>query len=224
MNIFLIPGPQNDDLYRMVEDEFLVVAGKFTAHLHAAEYNRLKTQARSQNADTIANISRPVVGSLTELARRRQEDLLRRKRQRQALKDAKADAGGDNIETEEEEVEALWRGSSLRGLMDSPRKTEVKIAALGRVDSLVGASGTAAAKGDSGRPAEGVQRKLAFSPRKTTKRPLPEETEDEAEADLEVPTERRSSPSGRKTGRPLTCYKDPSEGRENSNNTDGSYW
>ncbi|CRK18576.1 hypothetical protein BN1708_012393 [Verticillium longisporum] len=184
---FLIPGYDHDDIYRMVEDEFLVIAGKFTAHLHAAEYHRLKTQARSQNADAIADISRPVVGSLTELARRRQEDLLRRKRQRQALRQSRAGDGGEAGETEEED-DALWRGSSLRGLMDSPRKREVRISALARAESSAGRAG-------AGWDREGgVQRRLNFAGEGAVKRPRLEDTADEDEDDLDVPARSRSSP------------------------------
>ncbi|KAG7127092.1 hypothetical protein HYQ45_012723 [Verticillium longisporum] len=184
---FLIPGYDHDDIYRMVEDEFLVIAGKFTAHLHAAEYQRLKTQARYQNADAIADISRPVVGSLTELARRRQEDLLRRKRQQQALRQSKAGDGGEAGETEEAD-DALWRGSSLQGLMDSPRKREVRISALARAESSAGRTGA------SWDREGGVQRRLNFSGEEAVKRPRPEETADEDEDDLDVPARLRSSP------------------------------
>ncbi len=36
----MIDGLEDDDKYRMVEDEFVATAGTFTAHLHAAEYQR----------------------------------------------------------------------------------------------------------------------------------------------------------------------------------------
>ncbi|RSM01437.1 hypothetical protein CEP52_008570 [Fusarium oligoseptatum] len=45
---FMRPGPQHDDRYRMVEDEFVNMAHQFTTHLHRAEYNRLKSLAKSQ--------------------------------------------------------------------------------------------------------------------------------------------------------------------------------
>ncbi|KAL9944427.1 hypothetical protein ACHAO3_008555 [Verticillium nonalfalfae] len=185
--IFLIPGYDHDDIYRMVEDEFLVIAGKFTAHLHAAEYHRLKTQARSQNADAIADISRPVVGSLTELARRRQEDLLRQKNQQQALRQSSAGDGGEPGETEEEDA-ALWRGSSLRGLMDSPRKREVRISALARAESSAGRTG-ASWDGEGG-----VQRRLIFAGEGAVKRSRPEDTADEDEDDLDAPARSWLSP------------------------------
>lgn len=50
-----------DDKYRMVEDELLRVAQRFTTHLHRAEYTRLKEMTRSRNARTIREIERPVV-------------------------------------------------------------------------------------------------------------------------------------------------------------------
>lgn len=123
-------GLDDDDRYRMVEDELAAVAGRFTAHLHAAEYQRLQTHARSQNAETIKSISRPVVGSLTELARRRQEELLRRKKQREALRRARAEAGRDDAESGDDTAAPPWHGTSLQGLMRGPKKSEVPLAAL----------------------------------------------------------------------------------------------
>ncbi|KAG7048424.1 hypothetical protein JMJ77_0014062, partial [Colletotrichum scovillei] len=131
---FMIDGLENDDKYRMVEDELVTIAGHFTAHLHAAEYQRLKAQTRTQNAETIKTISRPVVGSLTELARKRQEELLRKKKQREALRRAKRDAGRDDEDTGDE-TSVPWRGTSLQGLMHSPKKKEVPLMALTRTDS-----------------------------------------------------------------------------------------
>lgn len=129
----MIEGLENDDKYRMVEDELFTVAGQFTAHLHAAEYQRLKTQTKSQNAETIKNISRPVVGSLTEIARRRQEELLRKKKQREALRKAKKQAGVDDESGDETSMP--WHGTSLQGLMDSPQKKEVPLTTLTKADS-----------------------------------------------------------------------------------------
>ncbi|KAF4857245.1 hypothetical protein CGCSCA4_v000388 [Colletotrichum siamense] len=131
--IFMIEGLENDDKYRMVEDELFTIAGQFTAHLHAAEYQRLKTQTKSQNAETIKNISRPVVGSLTDIARRRQEELLRKKNQREALRKAKKEAGVDDESGDETSMP--WHGTSLQGLMDSPQKKEVPLTTLTRADS-----------------------------------------------------------------------------------------
>ncbi|KAK1970996.1 hypothetical protein LY78DRAFT_677225 [Colletotrichum sublineola] len=136
---FMIEGLEHDDKYRMVEDELFTVAGQFTAHLHAAEYQRLKAQARSQNAEAIRNISRPVVGSLTELARKRQEELLRKKKQREALRQAKQEAGRGGKESGDE-TSIPWQGTSLQGLMHSPRKREVPLMALTKGNSGMKAS------------------------------------------------------------------------------------
>lgn len=123
----MMEGRNADDKYRVVEDEFVVVAGKFTAHLHRAEYERLKNVARSQNAETIATIARPVVGSLTEMARKRQENVLRRRKQTDALRKAKANAGHDDSG---DESLAPWKGTALHGLMESRAYDKVPLARL----------------------------------------------------------------------------------------------
>ncbi|EHK99600.1 hypothetical protein M7I_4471 [Glarea lozoyensis 74030] len=64
---------ENDDKYRMVEDEFLTVAQKFTVHLHAAEYKRQQTQVKARNADAIRSISRPVSTKMPEQTKRKVE-------------------------------------------------------------------------------------------------------------------------------------------------------
>ncbi|KAK3306523.1 uncharacterized protein B0T15DRAFT_492062 [Chaetomium strumarium] len=114
---FMIEGVDHDDKYRMVEDEFLAVAGEFTRHLHAAEYQRLRGLAKSQNAETIQNISRPVTGEMTDLVKRRHAALDAASKQRKGI----ASTLGKRAKNEEEGStrRAL---TSLQGLMDSPRK------------------------------------------------------------------------------------------------------
>ncbi|GJC78999.1 hypothetical protein ColLi_01837 [Colletotrichum liriopes] len=191
----MIEGLDNDDKYRMVEDELFTIAGQFTAHLHAVEYQRLKTQARTQNAETIKNISRPVVGSLTDLARKRQEELLRKKKQREALRQAKQEAGRDDDESGDE-TNVPWRGTSLQGLMHSPRKKEVPLMALTRADSRTRASSLfgGVVKSRSKRPAAAMKLEENND----------EETEDESE-DLggpsRVPVRRDAAGSRPATGR-----------------------
>ncbi|KOS18251.1 hypothetical protein ESCO_002975 [Escovopsis weberi] len=75
----MVPGALDDDRYRMVEDEFLAVAQRFTAHLHRAEYERLKALARRRHAATLSEIERPVVAGLapTAATRRRRESAQR---------------------------------------------------------------------------------------------------------------------------------------------------
>ncbi|KAF6809187.1 hypothetical protein CSOJ01_07065 [Colletotrichum sojae] len=172
----------DDDRYRMVEDELAAVAGRFTAHLHAAEYQRLQTHARSQNAETIKSISRPVVGSLTELARRRQEELLRRKKQREALRRAKAAAGRDDAESGDDAAAPTWHGTSLQGLMRGPKKSEVPLAALTRSGSGTGAMLGGVVKTRGKRPAPAPMRKEVIEEETETET----ETEDESD-DLDGP-------------------------------------
>ncbi|RYP62143.1 hypothetical protein DL769_007440 [Monosporascus sp. CRB-8-3] len=126
---FMIEGLEADDRYRMVEDELLFIAQRFTAHLHAAEYQRLKEASKSQNAKTIKDISRPVVGPMTELAKRKQERKARAGKQRLARKKALADQ--DDTESESDDH---YRGTSLFGLMESPVKKAT------RLDPLVATS------------------------------------------------------------------------------------
>ncbi|KJZ79859.1 hypothetical protein HIM_00573 [Hirsutella minnesotensis 3608] len=78
---FMVP---DDDRYRMVEDEFLHTAQRFTTHLHRAEYSRLKALARSHHASTISEMARPVVGSPTVAARLRDGTVRRNARDRRA--------------------------------------------------------------------------------------------------------------------------------------------
>jgi hypothetical protein len=55
---FMIEGMENDDGWMMVEDELLTTARLFTAHLHHAEYQRLKGLARTRPADRWAPVPR----------------------------------------------------------------------------------------------------------------------------------------------------------------------
>lgn len=134
---FMIPGLRNDDKWRMVEDEFVAVAHKFTAHLHAAEYQRLRERARRQNSDAIRSISRPASGLMTDGVKRRQAVLALKESQSRGIKRALSRAS----EAEEAGAdEAPWAGTNLQELMNSPRK---KLVPLTRLVSAV--SGTRAA-------------------------------------------------------------------------------
>ncbi|KAG8425258.1 hypothetical protein J3458_001982 [Metarhizium acridum] len=114
---FMIAGPAGDDRYRMVEDELLATAGLFTAHLHRAEYTRLKRLAAAQNAAAIREIERPVVpGPATATATRRR-GLASRTARRRGL------GRGDG--------EGPWVGSSLQGLMETPRGEDASLAGVG---------------------------------------------------------------------------------------------
>lgn len=147
----MIPGLAHDDRYRMVEDEFLGMAHQFTVHLHRAEYNRLKNLAKAQNAATISEIERPVVGTPTLLARQRRDRTRRVARQRSR--------GG--LRNNDEQVN-LPRAETtgLRGLLESPRKEAKWISA--------GAAGIS-----STRAAAGYGTKLSSPPRPPRRSPQP---------------------------------------------------
>lgn len=98
----MIPG---DDRYRMVEDELLQIAQRFTTHLHRAEYNRLKKQARTRNAAAIREIERPVVPGSTPTTAAR----LSRARSKQLAKQRSAVPDGEPSST------------GLGSMLDAPR-------------------------------------------------------------------------------------------------------
>ncbi|ETS05512.1 hypothetical protein M419DRAFT_32829 [Trichoderma reesei RUT C-30] len=118
---FMIPGVLNDDRYRMVEDEFLHIAQRFTAHLHRAEYDRLKALAKAQNADTIREIERPIVPDTVPTARTRQRSASRQRalKQRKAL--AAAGRGEEDRKAKDDGAKSLVAATGLRGLMEAPR-------------------------------------------------------------------------------------------------------
>ncbi|KAI0600097.1 hypothetical protein F4775DRAFT_91402 [Biscogniauxia sp. FL1348] len=123
----MIDGPDHDDRYRMVEDELLGTAKQFTAHLHAAEYQRLKAASRLENAKTIRDISRPVVGRMSDVVKKKQERKARLERQKLATRKALANKGDDGDSTDSED--SPWR-ASLHGLMESPRKKAASLDGL----------------------------------------------------------------------------------------------
>ncbi|OAA68284.1 hypothetical protein SPI_00479 [Niveomyces insectorum RCEF 264] len=137
---FMIDGMDHDDQYRMVEDEFLAVARTFTAHLHAAEYQRLKVQALAKRQTTDAHhlgdggIVRPVVGAPTDRVRRRQETAQRMARQQRGLRRALAVGGGEkdsdgngNGDGDENEEDTPWAGTALENLMEGGPQRESKL-------------------------------------------------------------------------------------------------
>ena len=119
----------HDDKYRMVEDEFLAVAQQFTVHLHTAEYRRQTTDVKARNADTINSISRPVTGKMPDHTKRKIEAVARSRKQRAALDGM---LGKKVEEDDESDAELPYMGTTLHGLMDSPRKKSIALARFGR--------------------------------------------------------------------------------------------
>ncbi|KAM5348191.1 hypothetical protein ACJ41O_008015 [Fusarium nematophilum] len=182
------PGPQLDDRFRMVEDEFLNTAHQFTTHLHRAEYNRLKSLAKSQNAAAIREIERPVVGTPTLFARQRQDSARRIAKQRKVLPNG-ADGSTDDTP---------FVGTSLQGLMESPRK-EAKWISTG----MAGAAATRASAGLGSQKISPIRmRATPLASSSSRKRQLvaivdDDETDDGGGLDLATPTRKPATKSTR---------------------------
>lgn len=127
------PGLSADDIYIMVEDEFLAVAQTFTKHLHHAEYIRLRNAARDRNAPTISNISRPVdsITTMREETRRKKEAEAREVKMKAAIESIKVPKRAKGLsdesdvsDFEEERQDDPWQGTQLQRFMTtSPKKT-----------------------------------------------------------------------------------------------------
>jgi hypothetical protein len=141
MNSFMEEGIDHDDGYRMVEDELLEVAKQFTQHLHAAEYQRMKKYARSQNAATINSISRPVTLKMPDSTLRRVESTSRAKKQANALQSLlRKQRRQEESDESDGEINA-YVGTALHSLMDSPRKS---VASLVKVAPITATTRAAA--------------------------------------------------------------------------------
>ena len=142
----MVQGFDNDDRWRMVEDEFYSVASRFTAHLHAAQYRRLKDEAKKRTP-TIQPLARPVTRAPTLDVVRRQAASALAASQRRAIAAAKLhlkasdsdsdsapdsvavaaaaaaaatlsdDEGGDRFQ-----IQPPRKRTHLASLLDSPRK------------------------------------------------------------------------------------------------------
>lgn len=126
-------GLDKDDKFRMVEDEFLTVAQSFTVHLHAAEYKRQQKMVENRNAATIDSISRPVTGRMPDQTRRRVESVARSKQQRSAVEGLLGKKKTGGLSDSDDDTPLPYIGTTLHGLMDSPRKKTASLATLGFV-------------------------------------------------------------------------------------------
>ncbi|KAL2272780.1 hypothetical protein FJTKL_06004 [Diaporthe vaccinii] len=129
---FMVEGFDNDDRWRMVEDEFYSVAARFTAHLHAAQYRRLKDEAKKQNP-TIHTLARPVTHPPTSEVVRRQAASTLAASQRRAIATAKlhskasgsgsaAAAQPGDEDSDRFQYQTPRKRTHLASLLDSPRK------------------------------------------------------------------------------------------------------
>ncbi|KAF2842261.1 hypothetical protein M501DRAFT_402411 [Patellaria atrata CBS 101060] len=109
------PGLAADDIYIMVEDEFLSTAHLFTAHLHRAEYKRLKARLAQQHPISIA---RPVLGGRLSAERQKAIEASEKEKSRRSVL-----VGETSDDDEEGEGE-------LAGLMNRPKEPGLNIAGL----------------------------------------------------------------------------------------------
>jgi hypothetical protein len=115
-------GVAGDDIWIMVEDEFLQTARKFTQHLHHQEYQRLKKLARTQNASTIHQIQRPVDSPTSANRELKDKSDARGLRQKQGVRLKEIFNGMKSEEdlADDEELDdddPFWHNPQLAGLM-----------------------------------------------------------------------------------------------------------
>jgi len=138
-------GLQRDDIWIMVEDEFLETARQFTNHLHRAEYQRLKQLAKSQNASVTQTISRPIdprvhlseearrIEQAASLAKKQHDGIAKLMQDIQQAKDADDDLDADH--------EDPWmRDSRLAHLMSGTQVEHTRLDNLTSTSSKTRAS------------------------------------------------------------------------------------
>lgn len=161
------PGLDADDGYRMVEDELLETAHLFTAHLHAAEYRRLKAKLLAGGRSGPAAIKRPSIpvagladNALPADVRARRGRESRERSQARAVKRLERDAKGKGrveVKTEagvddaavsgdgnDEDDETPWAGTSLFGLMEGRESSSIRRSAAPSLSKVMSSIGSGA--------------------------------------------------------------------------------
>ncbi|KAJ9647944.1 hypothetical protein H2201_001311 [Coniosporium apollinis] len=193
---FMREGLAADDIWIMVEDEFLETAKLFTQHLHHAEYKRLKDLAKAQNATAISNLSRPVDGRtpLAGEAKRRVEAETRLSAQKAAVQ------GVTGRDSEDEDDAPYMRDPCLAGLMMGRNEPTASLASVaGSKSNTRAAAGYLKTRPPSPRWASRQQRDEGLEQRKPREKsvskpklisPVTSEADDE---DLDAPPRPRTS-------------------------------
>ncbi|KJX95300.1 hypothetical protein TI39_contig4120g00004 [Zymoseptoria brevis] len=138
-------GFTQDDIFRMVEDEFLSTAQTYTAHIHHAEYARLKKLHRSRGQMTLKELERATDGKTAQsrMLQVQREKEGNAKRQREGIRKIN---GGE----EEEDEDEYLLDPQLKGLMTSSQTQN-------KTGNLAGLKGLERPKADT-RAAAGLQR------------------------------------------------------------------
>lgn len=141
----LRPGLNGDDIYIMVEDEFLATAQTFTRHLHHAEYRRLKRLAKDRNGADIPKVSRPTDGTTNmreELRKKKQAEEVGA-RTKKGVEDALPPQRRRAVSDSDNEVDVVvakdnepWQGTHLQSFMTaSPQNSKRSLVGLQGVSS-----------------------------------------------------------------------------------------
>ncbi|KAI9728048.1 MAG: hypothetical protein M1834_007862 [Cirrosporium novae-zelandiae] len=140
---FMRDGIEQDDLYRMVEDEFLAVAQSFTQHLHHAEYIRLKNLISADKQSMIDDIARPTDNITTMRAQLQKKNLREDRAAKTKAALQKMGLATDKKNNEDSDLsddEGLWDGTALKGFMTGPRKTQASLTGLHGIKSATRAA------------------------------------------------------------------------------------
>lgn len=108
---YMREGYNADDIYMMVEDEFLSTAKLFTQHIHHAEYVRLKKLAKSRGTGVLRSMSRPVDGRTEQSAALKVK--LEAGAKAKKIKDSMGEGDSENESSEDE----YMQDPQLAGLM-----------------------------------------------------------------------------------------------------------
>ena len=199
------PGLSADDIYIMVEDEFLSTARLFTSHLHRAEYQRLKRLARDKPATSTESISRPV-DSITKLRAETKKKKAAEAHAAQVQKMLGTFGGGtkkvvvdeedgsevEDLIGEQERGDEVGAGTVLAPLMKSPKKNLGSLSGLGSVRSTTRAAAGFERTETRREMDKGIMREFAKPKGKVEERAQEDEEESEADSDdLDRPAMKR---------------------------------
>ena len=197
------PGLSQDDIYIMVEDEFLSTTRLYTQHLHHAEYVRLKRLAETRRP-TLDPIERPVdsITKMREETKRRKESEKHAAKTNGALNSMMGGVqarqpqgeGTDSDDGEgEERMDAPGVGTALGHLMKtSPRSNFGGLGGLHGVKSSTRAAAGFGKMGSQSQEKERLDLKPFSKPVASVgKVSVVEEDETSDDDDLDVPVVRR---------------------------------
>lgn len=126
---YMREGFTQDDIWMMVEDEFLSTAQMFTQHIHHAEYVRLKKLAKSRGQSTLQALDRPTDGRTAQSTATKLR-LEAEEKARKAKAGVKAMIGGG--ESDEEEEDDYMLDPQLAGLMTASQRSAHDLTGLAK--------------------------------------------------------------------------------------------